>query len=116
MSLVRRLAVGVVILAAVALVLVPVETTYINRVDIDLVEFRTASCGSPVASLLGADPELGGGSEFPMGGETSSTACGEVSGKRAVGALSLLLAASLGWGFSRRRPPSADGPGESAAA
>lgn len=112
-----RLAVALLVLlaAAVALMLVPVKATYLNRVDSDLIGFHTASCGAPVASLLGADPELNGGSEFPIGGETSATACEAASGKRVIGALALLLAASLVWGLSRHRTPSSDRLSEPAA-
>lgn len=102
-----RLAVALVVVlaAAVALMVVPVKAMYLNSVGSDTKEFRTASCGTPVASLLGADPELGGGSEFPIGGETSASACEAAGAKRVIGALALLLAGSLGWGIIRRRTP-----------
>lgn len=99
------LVVVVVLAAAVALMVVPVKAMYLNGVGSDTKEFRTASCGAPVASLLGADPELGGGSEFPIGGETSASACEAAGAKRVIGALALLLAGSLGWGIIRRRTP-----------
>lgn len=91
-----------VVVIAVGLMLVPVEAEYLNKVGSDTIEYRTASCGIPLVSMLGAEPGLGGGSEFPMGGETSTWACEAASGKRAVGALVLLLTASLLWGLSRR--------------
>lgn len=111
-----RLAVALVVMlvlaAAVAPMVVPVKATYLNRVGSDTIEFRTASCGAPVASLLGADPELNGGSEFWngesefwIGGATSASACEAASAKRVIGALALLLASSLGWGIIRRRTP-----------
>lgn len=103
-----HLAVALVALlgAAVALMFVPVKATYLNNVGSDTIEFRTASCGAPVTSLLGADPKLNGGSEFPIGGETAVTACEAASGKRVIGALVLLLAASLVWALTRRTTPS----------
>lgn len=112
-----RLAAALVVLlaAAVALMLVPVEATYLNNVGSDTIEFRTASCGAPVASLLGADPDLNGGSEFPMGGETAVAACEAASGKRVIGALVLLLAASLVWGLTRRTTPASARRSEPAA-
>lgn len=99
-----QFAVVVVLVTAAALMIVPVEATYLNNVGSDTVEFRTASCGSPIASLLGADPDLVGMPEF-IGGETSTAACQAVSGKRVIGALALLLAASIVWGLSRRSTP-----------
>lgn len=49
------------------------QATYLNNVGSDTIEYRTASCGPPITSLLGADPDLGGGSEHPIGGEASKT-------------------------------------------
>jgi hypothetical protein len=49
---------AVMVAGAAALMLFPVEATYLNDVrGADVVEYRTASCGAPIASLLGADPE-----------------------------------------------------------
>lgn len=102
----------VLVAAAVAFMILPVQATYLNDVGSDFREFRTASCGAPVASLLGADPELGGGSELPIGGTTSTAACQAASGKRVIGALVvLLLAASVAWGLARSiRSPSEHRP------
>lgn len=96
----------VVVAAAVAVMVVPIRATYLNDVGSDTVEYRTASCGLPIASLLGGEPELDGGSEAPIGKETSTPACEAASGKRVAGALALLLAAAVGWGLSRRRSSS----------
>jgi hypothetical protein len=103
----------VLVAAAVAFMILPVQATYLNDVGSDFQEFRTASCGAPVASLLGADPELGGGSELPIGGTTSTAACQAASGKRVIGALVLLLAASVAWGLARSiRSPSEHRPAD----
>ena len=104
MSVLQRLripALIVVVAAAVALMTVPVAATYLNRVDYDLIEFRTASCGVPVASLLGAGPKLDRGSESSFGKETSASACQASSGKRVAGGLAILLVASAAWALSR---------------
>lgn len=98
----RRVVTTLVLLfLAVGLMVVPVEADYLSQVGSDNIMYRTASCGIPVVSMLGAEPGLGGGSEFPIGGETSTKACEAASGKRVTGALVLLLAASLLLGLSR---------------
>ena len=88
---------------AVVLVIAPVRATYLNDVGSDTVEHRTASCGAPVVSLLGADPGLGGGSEHPIGGAAAEISCDAASGKRIIVALLLLCGASIGWGLVRLR-------------
>lgn len=98
------------IAAAIGLLFVPVEATYLNRVGSDTIEYRTATCGSPVASTLGSSPGLGGGSAFPIGAESSAAACEGASAKRAVGALALLLFASLGWQLGGRRRSTGQAP------
>jgi len=94
---------AIAVAVALALMIVPVQATYLNDVGSDTVEYRTASCGTPVASILGAEPGLGGGSEFPIGGDASKTSCEAASGRRVIGALVLLLGASAGWSRLRRR-------------
>lgn len=107
MTLPRAAAVSIVLMVAgaLALVLVPVDATYLEHVGSDTIGYRTASCGAPIASALGADPDLNGGSEHPIGGAMSEVACDAASGERIIAALVLLLAASLVWGVTRRRAP-----------
>ena len=97
-----RAFVTIAVAVALALMVVPVRATYLNKVGSDTLEYRTASCGAPIASLLGADAELDGGSDLPIGGQTSKTSCEAASGRRVVAALVLLLGTSVGWGLGRR--------------
>ena len=90
--------VAVAAVAAVVLLLAPVTATYINDVGSDTIEYRTASCGAPLATLLGAEPVLGGGSVHRLGPHGARAACDAVAGKRVSGALLLLLLLStIGW-------------------
>lgn len=91
--------IGVTIaVGAIGLLLAPVHATYINDVGSDTIEYRTASCGAPVATLLGAEPGLGGGSIHPLGRDGPRAACDAAAGKRVAGGLLLLLVlASVGW-------------------
>ena len=82
---------AMVAIAAVVLLVTPVTATYINDVGSDTIEYRTASCGAPVAALLGAEPGLGGGSVHRLGPHGAGTACDAVAGKRVSAALLLLL-------------------------
>ena len=92
------------VVVAVVLMVVPVDAQYLNEVGSDTAVFLTASCGSPAAALLGADPGLGGGSEYPIGGEASRTACTAAAGKRVVPAMAVLLIVSvIGWNRALRK-------------
>lgn len=101
----RRVLVFLLVTAvSVALLVLPVDATHLSQVDSDVIVYRTASCGMPVASLLGADPELdAAGSQSTIGADTAETACEAASGKRVAGALLILVAASLVWGLRGRR-------------
>ena len=97
---------AVVVAAAVAaalLMVLPVDAIYLNKVGSHTLEFRTASCGVPVVSLLGADPGLGGGSFHRIGGETARTACDAAAGKRVIVGQFLLLATLAGALAATRR-------------
>ena len=98
----RWIAAAILVGGAVALVIVPVDATFLNSVGSDTVEYRTGSCGSPVASLLGSDPDVLGTSQI-LGEETSAAACEAASAKRSIAALTLLLTASIVLGLSNRR-------------
>lgn len=88
--------------AVLALLLVPTEATYLSNVGSDTVEHRTAACGPPVASLLGADPALGVGVSSRLGADTAPVACRAASSSRALAALGVLLVTTLVWGARRR--------------
>lgn len=112
---VRLVLVGAVVAAALGLALIPVQASYLSRVGSDTVEYRIASCGSPITSLLGAEPGLGGGSPRPIGLASAVTACEAASGKRAIITLVLLLGALVGYGLTRgRRVEASERPAETA--
>jgi hypothetical protein len=93
-------AAAILVVAAAVLLLAPVKAAYINDVGSDTIEYRTASCGAPVATLLGAEPLLydGGGAVGRLGRNGPRAACDAVAGKRVAGGLLLLLMVSItGW-------------------
>lgn len=92
------------VVAAVVLLLVPVHATYINDVGSDTIEIRTASCGAPVATLLGAEPGLGGGTVHRLGRDGPRAACDAAAGKRvSSGLLLLLVLSTVGWFVAVKR-------------
>jgi hypothetical protein len=93
-------AAAIAVAAVAFLLLAPVKATYIDEVGSDTIDYRTASCGAPVAALLGADPLLydGGGSVHRLGPQGPRAACDAAAGKRVSGGLLLLLiVATTAW-------------------
>ena len=93
----------VVALAAAFLLFAPVNANYIERAEYDVIDYRTASCGTPILSVLGAEPGLGGGSPYPVGAVNAQRACKGAAGGRVTIALSILLDLSLALWFTTRR-------------
>jgi hypothetical protein len=94
---------AVVVVVAAVLLVAPVKAKYIARVGSDFIEYRTATCGAPVLSLLGNNPGLGGGSPHPIGAVNASQACKGTAGTRTtLGASLLLLGALVLWLMTRR--------------
>ena len=93
-----------IVVAAIVLLLAPLHATYINDVGSDTIEMRSASCGAPVATLVGVEPGVGGGSVHRLGRAGPRAVCDAAVGKRVSGALLLLLAVSTGgWFVAVRR-------------
>lgn len=90
----RLLGIAVVLFVAF-LLLAPVKASYINRVGSDTIEYRTASCGTPILSMVGGRPGLGGGSPHPIGAVNARQACKGSAGRRVAGGVSLLLVVAL---------------------
>jgi hypothetical protein len=98
----RRTPLGAAVAVAAFLLIRPVDASFINRAESDTIEYRTATCGVPVAAVLGADPDLPQGTTPSVGTINAHRSCEATSGKRVAAGLTTLLAVVVAGWWARR--------------